>query len=1263
MSSRAVSAVLAAGSAVGVGHQPHYDEDDEGHHQHRRQQARIDYDDSSDSDGMAYSRRLPSPTRSAYFDDNRVQPVASTSKASTPFPLMVPESAPAASTSFLRERSTYDSSPSEEEEEEEEAHDGRHAASFAADTSSPGTRNDRFSSPALARRRYPSTVTTAATSATTTAAPTSTRRPSSKSRRPSAAAAAAAVFDVKGKGVARRDHAGGYSDDEEEDDNEDGVLGNGYAIVKEDHDRFPQAPRTAPLSHALGTRRSVSHSHPSRRYTTGFDPFMHPSSTTLADYPETKVKKKRSYTYTGPGNGSGRSREVSGSSSPDLTRGGFTPSSQQDSLRRKAHLPRSASDFIAASNPAMSSMRHDRPSNTKRASSGSSSPLYPRSHSSGNILNAEIPSRSGNQALPNENTNNNNTPPSHILRTKLSGLQMRNGRSSSRSSPVRATFSNIPQRENSTSSAVGHSNPARKRAKSSLYPLDSSLRPSSSELTGTAVPTRSFSSQHVKRHNTLSGGFDDNHAHEERSAEFPREADGATHGRRVHLAEDSLDIQPSSPIVQNGPPASGLAGKSILKSGSQAVSIAAMVSEQGPSTSFTPQSDTGPSLQDLLSQVDLKSALTLVREANNQSNPLERKPPIAEFSFQPPNNVRASIEAPSASYRSGRSESPVKSIDQSILSSRASGASPTTNGSRATRTPLLSSGEGKKVNADPNSVGGPMQPSASIRFVPENSITPDKKRKRLSMKRLLGGHHRQESNSTGSRTPDHQRYASHDSQQLSEDRFSTVGSLSAMEPDQDHEDFQSKVDPTMRKYAAAVKSELEIRYLPVYTALAMGQAPPNPLAVARHLQMEGEARRSQSLYSLSPRSPSRRYIEEAHSPARQGNLGQPLPLADRIRRKGHKRSVWEVYPRDIAAYVMDAKFRSDKYDTYPASHRSDALDSISRGRSGGHKHASSEISLGSLASIREGKPLEAFRGDSRHRHGYNNSMSLKGSGNGSARYMMPLSPARSRSGQSDISSYIASDDAIAAGLERSTSDTGPGWTSEGQIHSSPEHSKWHSNLSKPVKHQSSLSWSTRGFRILRPDSNASSALAHSGGRPSHDHLTDSIDGKRSYGGENESEGALSDGHSGPDRRATHPALHRSTASDAGLRSKSTSLTGSTSIGNGARPTMSRSTSKASSLTGLSRILGGKRPLRQREDGYRSTDNEDHPRGALADSRSHLYKSTVQPLSQSTSRQSFNRRETDVTETDHETDASIFGTHHLRLEEVDVTDEQMESAEG
>lgn len=1262
MSSRAVSAVLAAGSAVGVGHQPHYDGEDEdggGHHQHRRQHARIDYDESSDSDGMAHSIRLPSPSRSAYFDDdNRVQPVASTSKASTPSrksPLRVPESAPAASTSFLRERSTYDSSPSEE------APSDRHAAGFAADASSPGIRNDRFSSPALTRRRYPSTVTTATTTtnnAFTTAAPTSTRRPSSKSRRSSSAA----VFDVKGKGVARRDHAGGYSDDEENDDNEDGVFGNGYAVVKDDHDSFPQAPRTAPLSHALGTRRSVSHSHPSTRYTTGFDPFMHPTSTTLADYPETRVKKKRSYTYTGPGNGSGRSREVSGSSSPDLTRGSFTPSSQQDSLRRKAHLPRSASEFIAASNPAISSMRHDRPSNTKRASSGSSSPLYPRSHSSGNILSADIPNRSGNQSIPNENNNNNNTPPSHVLRTKLSGLQMRNGRSSSRSSPVRATFSNIPQRENITSSAVGHSNPVRKRAKSSLYPLDGSLRPSSSELSGTAVPTRSFSSQHVKRHNTLSGGLDDVRAHEGHPAGFPRGGDGPTHGRRVHLAEDQA-IPPSPPAMQNGPSPSGLAGKSILKSGSQAASIAAMVSEQGSNTPFTSQSDTGPSLQDLLSQVDLKSALTLVREANNQSNPLERKPPIAELSFQASNNVRASIEAPSAIYRSGRSESPVKSIDQSILSSTASAASPTTNGSRATRTPLLSSGEGKNFDTDPNSVGGPVQPSASIRFIPENSITPDKKRKRLSMKRLLGGHHRQESNSTGSTTSDHQRHASHTSQQISEDRFSTVGSLSAVEPDQDHEDFQSKVDPTMRKYAAAVKSELEIRYLPVYTALAMDQAPPNPLAVARHLQMEEEARRSQSLHSLSPRSPSRRYLEEAHSPARQGNPGQLLPLADRIRRKGHKRSVWEVYPRDIAAYVMDVKFRSDRYDLYPASHRSDAFDSSSRGRSGGHKHASSEISLGSLASIREGKPLDAFIGDSRHRHGYNNSTSLKGSGNGSARYMMPLSPARSRSGQSDISSYMASDDAIAAGVERSTSDTGPGWTSEGQIQSSPEHSKWHSNLSKPVKHQSSLSWSTRGFRILRPDSNASSSLAQSSGLPSHDRITDSIDGKRSYGGEIESEGALSDGHSGQERRATHPALHRSTASDAELRSKSTSLNGSTSIGNGARPTMSRSTSKASSLTGLSRILGGKRPLRPREDGYRSTDNEDHPRVTLADSRSHLYKSTLQPLSQSTSRQSLNGRETDVTETDHETDASVFGAHHLRLEEVDVPDEQMERAEG
>ncbi|KAK9897550.1 hypothetical protein P389DRAFT_179152 [Cystobasidium minutum MCA 4210] len=1251
MSSRAFPAVVAAGvvSPDGGG-RDHAQEDDYHTPHHQRQEARIDYDSSSasDADDQQLKPRY-SPAHSIRVDD-RAPPKASIMESPSSS-IMIPESAPAASTSFLRERSTYDSSPSGDDDDEDDNAQARFPDG-----------NDRFNSPALARRRYPSTTTAAGGTTTIPAVPTPTT--------------ARSLYDVKGKGraSARRDHARNtvtasgdfepYSDDDEEHDNN---TGNGS----------PGAPRTAPpvsTSHAIPNRRSVSHSHnPTRKYTTGFDPFMNTTLDTSA-YPEapTRVKKKRSYTYAGTaaanGSGSGRSRDVSGSSSPDPTRHqSFTPSSQPDSsARRKAHLHRSASDFVSANNSGASASRLERPvPNGRKASSGSSSPLYPRSHSSTNILPGEIESSS-------RTDKQNSIPPSHTLQHKLSGLQMRNNsrgsaaRSSPRNSPVRTTFGNNifpPQRETSTSSVMGSSNhPARKRAKSALYSLNGLTSHRSSpaaELAGVSLPARSFSSQHVQRysHNGPSGSPSPEALPEEgRHAHFPSDADDALAPRRSSLAEDkSRDSSPA----RHAPLSTGhAAGKSILKSGPQPFSIASMVSEQASSTNVAQPGvlDTGPSLQDLLSQVDLHSALTLVRAANNPNMPLplpsDRKPVNADFSFQPspsPSNgrKRASVDTPASSFRS---RSPVKSVDQSVSSSRASAASPTTNGSRATRTPLLSDNNGtNKSNADTTSVDGHLQPSASTRSSLDKATTSDKKRRRLSMKRLFGVHNRLESGSSGLQTASHSRTASHDSHVIHEDRLSTTTASSPV-PDSElhyHQDIAdvlasigAKVDPTMRKYAASVKSELEIRYLPVYTALAMGQIPPNPLAVARHLQQENSARRSQSLYSTSPQSPSRRYLEEAHSPARSGAAGQQPPsLADKIRKKGHKRSVWEVYPRDIAAYHMSLRPRHDPYnDPYTAQHRSDVLEALARGRQPGHKHASSEVSLGSLASIREDGPLDAFRhhndSKSRRGHGLSNSISTRNSGSGAGRYMLPLSPARSRSGQSDISSYIASDDALAAGFDRSTNDPGPGWASEGHIQSSPEHSKWHTHLPHVHKHQTSLSWSTRGFKMLRPDTNGSLALSQSDRSSRENFMVNSHGSRKVLSG----------------------------SEDARLK-KSVSLTASHGTGLNNRPAMSRSTSKASSLSGLGKILGGKRSLRTREDGYRSTDNEDASRGGLMDSRSKLHQSTLKPQSGRTSRQSLNDRETDIAETDHEANASIFGEHILDVQEVDVPDEDMERAEG
>lgn len=1148
------------------------------------------------------------------------RPVASTSKLAPSPSTMVksPESAPAASNGFLRQRSDADLTDTDDEEDDDV--DNRHSRQLPHSLDA-GLGDHRFSSPALARRRYPSTSTSA-------------RRLSSRSRRTSISATSHSMFDVKGKGVALDD------DDDEDYPPEHQTRENGFASVPHDVDyRIAQAPKTAPLLSNQTGRRSVSHSHPSRRYTTAFDPFttISPSpGNGAADYPDTtKVKKKRSYTIAGA-SGSGRSREASGSSSPDFTRAGFTPSNPNSFSRKPNHLPRSASDFMtSSSSPNSYSIIAPRPPITRKPNSGSTSPLHPRSLSSGNILNSEAQNQSLGSAnrtgaFQAESSLSPNNLNHQVLRHRLSGLQMK---SKSRTSPNRASIA-LPQRENSTSSIQPSS---RKRAKSSFYPLDGAHRPS--EQVSSSLPARSVSSQHFKRYSALGG-----QSLEGDLAEFPREFEEPVTARRVHM-DDARDIR-SSALATTTPTSNGLVGKSILKSGSQPISIASMVSEQtqnGAPPSALP--NTGPSLQELLSQVDLTSALTLVREAGRDKTD--------DLGFQT-TGMRASIDAPST-YRSA---SPIKSGGQSVLSSRTSAASPATNGSSTARAPLLSghASQAQKKEQDENA-GGQLQPSASIFIVPNSNNTfsgvLDKKRKRLSMKRLLGHH--------GS--SNHSRTSSHDTTHQTDDRSSTVGGGSFIydttteshhEPIDMLEEMRQRVDPTMRKYIASVKAELEIRYLPIYTALAMGQDPPNPLAVARYLSIEEETRKSQSLHSLSPTSPSRRYIDEARASGRGGNSsGQPTSLADRIRKKGHKRSVWEVYPRDIATYSMNSK-SMDRIDPY--DHRSGVLESLSRGKHTGHRHGSSELSLGSLASIREDKALDAFRSDSRHRNNLNQSMRSNG-----GRYMHPLSPARSRSGQSDISSHIASDDAVAAGhtsvLDKSASEHGPGWSSEGHIQSSPEYSRFNTSLPPHGgKHQSNLSWSSRGFRILRPETNGLSALGHLS-RSSYDNFMASSSSRDRvlYGGA-ESEGALSEDHTS----STRPAFHRSTTSDVDLRSKS-----SGTMGMSHRPTISRSTSKTSSLAGFSKMLSGRKSTRAfgKEDGYRSTtDNEDLSRYAMSRTQAGRLEGTVPSQSESTSRRSLTGGDVEVGQAGQEREEAIFGKTSINVQEIDVDNQEMERAE-
>lgn len=531
----------------------------------------------------------------------------------------------------------------------------------------------------------------------------------------------------------------------------------------------------------------------------------------------------------------------------------------------------------------------------------------------------------------------------------------------------------------------------RKRAKSAMYPSDRlpgslATSPEFQRVASSTGISRSSGSQDMlaKSASPVGRSF----SSQAMSAQRPRTDSMQSQGRRMSyrqqqkqpelplvkydfpLQVEKNEASPDTPLLSPRaeiPPSQSL-GMLAVSQGSLSrspMSIADLLAADGrsggPSTYASPsksqtQTASGPSLQQLLEQVDVRASLALVQEmqgtvGTNTALNLARNRQSVILSNVSPKRAMTPKEQRIESRPSSVDFSEARSLIGSIQSGPSAGPSATTT----TATPLLTQQRAQKQVP-------PERPS-SPSILSNTGSSPEKRKHRLSMQMFKFGISKEKKGSKGTdvalqrSSPDkalgqsviHTSRPSMDgSSTISDSAHGTVNELS----------------PAAIQFATEVKMELEARYLPIYTALAAGRKPPSPLGVARWRAKQAEhARRIRVLnHTKSLETPSLSPRNSLDTPFEFDDRAPSSSLTDRLRPKGRRQSPWEVAPRDFAAFTVTGGALPDEY-SIRLNNSVSTLNNINGSRKGpidivsgsmgshgsGHRLASSSASRQSLA--------------------------------------------------------------------------------------------------------------------------------------------------------------------------------------------------------------------------------------------------------------------------------------------------------------------------
>ena len=596
------------------------------------------------------------------------------------------------------------------------------------------------------------------------------------------------------------------------------------------------------------------------------------------------------------------------------------------------------------------------------------------------------------------------------------------------------------------------------------------------------------------------------------------------------VAFPALDSHPQSgegAVINEEPAAVELPEASVVmpSSRSRPFSIAALVQEENEAKGRTTPACSEPSLLDIIKQVDVKAAHALFKEvqANAQS--------VRQASVEQQRRDSLSLSSSVA----GEARFPNQTGRSSRVSSQPSTSSIRDHSTISTRAPLLPKSPTISVLPRDRRSSIHMNVDEPSTASPPKAKDEAKKKRRLS--NFFGG--------TGKREKSRVQEASDDDEQAVREQ-DTAAAMKA-------------VTPAMERYASLVKTELENRYQPVFTAIALGRPPPNPAEVARwrYRRAEIAARRKQLTQSLDGLNNS----ASSASLAQKRRLTSPT-LVDRIRgeRQGHP--VWEVRPKDFATFaeVKGAMLEAigDTEDEQGDVFRQ-AVGPSSRAsrRPQYYRHASSEVSLRSLESIHEGQLLgSSFEERSRttsHRQRMKGSMSREGRS-------LPGSRGNSMSQEEAL--------LMAEGPSTPQGTTSPYSSRHGHTPDralSPRSSLGHSH-SANFRHDRHSPYVAREQQVLMP----SPPRSNQGHKTVSLRNGDSLDGGRAYrhdhliaasptSGPSDSETGIDPGRS---RTHTEP-----------------------------KPTLSRHSSRSSSIVNFSKILPNRRTGRIGvEEGYKSMDD-------------------------------------------------------------------------
>ena len=479
----------------------------------------------------------------------------------------------------------------------------------------------------------------------------------------------------------------------------------------------------------------------------------------------------------------------------------------------------------------------------------------------------------------------------------------------------------------------------------------------------------------------------------------------------VKLNEDTSNSSAASSNVGN-PSSSPLGPPQPSHLKTLPMSISAMLGENvNQQTSLSSHVPDGPSLQELLSQVDVKGALAIVRQVQGNGSA-----PGASLGALNAHLTNGHMYTPSA-----RKESPSRTRptsfdhgeDASMLSSLPSAYSARVSSAAGTNAPLFPSTSG--FNGAQINHGSSVQvqqgqesirPRTSVDGV--DSLPPsDTSKRRLSFAGFRVGGNGMEKRAKAKVAKQHQ----HDQEQKNLD-----SSLA---------DMLERVTPAMHKYASQTKWEMEMRYRPIYMALSAGECPPNPAEIARWRYRKDEIQRRTS--SHVHQGPKR----AIHLLSADGEDNSMSFFYDSIRLKGHRHPIWEVYPSDYADFARSGGAILDTEDScgplYPNNSRLEEpfkhstnggpTQEAAMGRPRNRRQISSDYSFRSLSSIREGPQLSGgiatrLNGEIRKRSNSsqfsNGLMKATGLVNDAGG---PLSP--NRSARSDRSQSFSHEEALA----------------------------------------------------------------------------------------------------------------------------------------------------------------------------------------------------------------------------------------------------------